>query len=136
MCCLLFPVWELNKKPGQECVHCVLKEGCSIYDSRPQSCRDCTCDWLINEEVPEELRPDKCNVTFEKSTEESYLLLNHFDDLNAWKRKPVMDYIKVLNDKGISVIISSYTDEPKKVLCSKGKTPDEIMKNAIKELNK
>lgn len=49
--------------PGRPCRHCT-KQGCAIYDSRPEDpCRDFACGWLQNDSpLPEEMRPDKSGV--------------------------------------------------------------------------
>lgn len=46
MCCKLMGVPELDKPPGEWCKHCDPKVGCTIYDDRPESCKDFECLWL------------------------------------------------------------------------------------------
>jgi len=47
---------------GNPC-HFKSNNGCSIYKDRPKEpCKDFKCEWLINEEVPEWLKPEYCNV--------------------------------------------------------------------------
>ena len=84
--------------------------------------------------MSEELKPNKCNVIFEYINNESLLCLVHFNDLNAWKRNPVMEHIKKLNSEGISVIISSYTNEPKRYMLANGHTEEYILKGALNEM--
>lgn len=36
--------------------------GCTIYETRPKVCATFECFWLKINRLPEELRPDKCNV--------------------------------------------------------------------------
>lgn len=36
--------------------------GCTIYEERPKVCSDFKCDWLINPEIPEWLKPSLSNV--------------------------------------------------------------------------
>jgi hypothetical protein len=38
--------------------------GCGIYERRPPVCRRFACAWLSAENLPEELRPDRCGVLF------------------------------------------------------------------------
>jgi hypothetical protein len=48
--------------PGRPC-HFVTKEGCSIYKDRPEEpCKSFQCAWLINDKVPEWLKPSISKV--------------------------------------------------------------------------
>jgi len=33
-------------------------EGCGIYENRPNFCKTFSCNWLVNDEIPEELKPN------------------------------------------------------------------------------
>lgn len=50
LCCKLVPVEELGKKAGHRCQHQRSGKGCSIYASRPWSCREWSCMWLVGTE--------------------------------------------------------------------------------------
>ncbi len=48
--------------PGRKC-HFVGTAGCSIYSNRPDDpCKSYKCEWLINEIIPEWMKPDQCKV--------------------------------------------------------------------------
>ena len=48
--------------PGCQC-HYLGETGCTIYKDRPQyPCQDYNCEWLINETVPEWLKPSESKV--------------------------------------------------------------------------
>ena len=50
--------------PGRKC-HFVSDEGCSIYEQRPYDpCHTFKCEWLINKEFPEWLKPSLSKVIF------------------------------------------------------------------------
>lgn len=132
MCCLLLPIAEVHSKPNELCIHCKLKKGCKIYDRRPQACKNFNCSWLLDETIPENLRPDKCNVIFEKITDNIELALVSFKELDAWKRIEVVEHMRELKKKGISTIISSYTKEPKRFMLADGKTEKEVWNEAMK----
>ncbi len=134
LCCLLLPIPEAKSEHSQLCSHC--NKGCNIYDKRPNMCKEFNCDWLLDETIPEELRPDKCNVIFEYINKYSVLCLVHFNDLNAWNREPVMNYMKKLNSEGISVAISSYTSETNRFMLADGHTKEHIFNGAMDELKK
>ena len=44
-CCIAPPITELDKLPGEPCGY-LCSEGCSIYDTRPPTCRGFACEWL------------------------------------------------------------------------------------------
>ena len=64
-CCTVLAVDELRKPMRWACdhIHCA---GCRIYDTRPQSCREFNCLWLLGE-IPgdERARPDRLGVIFD-----------------------------------------------------------------------
>ena len=134
LCCLLLPVEGVKEGVNTNCKFCTTK--CTIYDKRPPICGTFDCEWLLKKDMPEDLKPNKCNVIFEYINKDSVLCLVHFDDLEAWKREPVMKHMKKLNNKGISVFISSFTSEPKRFMLANGHTEEYIFKGILKELNK
>jgi Fe-S-cluster containining protein len=60
----------LRKPAAVWCKHCDLGKGCSIYDDRPQVCRDFYCAYRHFADLGEEWRPSNCRmvVTFEKAS--------------------------------------------------------------------
>ncbi len=55
--------------PGRPC-HYVSKCGCSIYENRPDSpCKSFMCEWLMNTDIPEWMKPDDAKVIVRKITE-------------------------------------------------------------------
>lgn len=66
-CCELVAVGEIRKPgftvcPHQRAVFDKAGPGCDIYAQRPHSCRSWSCGWLLNEDWPEALRPNRCGV--------------------------------------------------------------------------
>jgi len=61
LCCRVLGVHELKKPPLAECSHCHVM-GCSIYKDRPKECREFNCIWLMDNSLPEELKPSKSHV--------------------------------------------------------------------------
>ena len=64
-CCTVLAVHELRKPMRWACEHIVC-DGCRVYDTRPQGCRDFDCLW-IRGEIPgdEAHRPDRLGVIFD-----------------------------------------------------------------------
>ncbi len=66
LCCFLPEINtpELQKPAAQLCRNCT-GGGCSIYDHRPEICRDWHCAWRRVGAMPEAARPDLIGVMFE-----------------------------------------------------------------------
>lgn len=62
-CCYAFKV-EDWKEACEECKY--EDKGCSIYEDRPQVCKDYECAWLGQPNGHKPLRPDKCGAIFTK----------------------------------------------------------------------
>ena len=64
-CCDGWLIGEAHGKPffpGRPC-HFVGKNGCTIYKSRPDNpCKSFKCEWLVNADMPEWLKPDRANI--------------------------------------------------------------------------
>lgn len=63
-CCTALGVKELKKAPGEPCNKLLqIGVGCSVYHTRPPSCRDFECAWLQGL-LPENAKPEKSGVVF------------------------------------------------------------------------
>lgn len=50
-------------KPGTPCVFVQIGKGCGVYDERPEvPCKTFRCQYLVDEEVPEEMKPSRSNI--------------------------------------------------------------------------
>jgi uncharacterized protein len=61
LCCRLPEIDEFAKPPDVACTHCTAS-GCSIYDGRPQVCRDFLCRWMTKPEFSDEWRPETSHL--------------------------------------------------------------------------
>lgn len=53
--------------PGNPCHFLTIGKGCNIYAKRPKDpCISYTCEWLVNEEIPEWFKPDEINAIITK----------------------------------------------------------------------
>ena len=69
LCCKLIPVEELHKPAGHRCQHVRTGKGCSIYATRPWSCREWSCLWIKGTEDGSELplrRPDHVHYVIDE----------------------------------------------------------------------
>ncbi len=64
-CCKTLEIQDpqIAKPADTLCKHCT-GHGCSIYDTRPPTCRDWYCLWRREQNLPDQLRPDQCGVIF------------------------------------------------------------------------
>lgn len=72
MCCKTMGVSDLKPEPKPVhvwCRHCEIGRGCSIYESRPTTCREFECIWLQDTRglFGDEDRPDRLGVVFTTS---------------------------------------------------------------------
>lgn len=70
LCCKMMGVKDLptgDKPPHKWCEFCDKKKGCTIYDARPEMCRQFECVWLqdLVGVFPDDLRPDRCRVVLQ-----------------------------------------------------------------------
>jgi len=67
-CCveLIIQDPELVKLPGVKCRHLNKTGGCSIYQTRPKTCREWFCMWRFLPLLGEDWRPDKSGVLIKR----------------------------------------------------------------------
>jgi hypothetical protein len=75
-------VKSMDKPVGQWCVEIgsYPGSGCTIYDNRPQECRDFECIWLQSQKTdkpwPMELKPNVCRVVFSIQGEQMIMFVD------------------------------------------------------------
>ena len=64
LCCTIQEVSEIKKPEGITCSHCSIEDGCTIYETRPESCKEFHCLWQLGliQDKRNELRPDKLGI--------------------------------------------------------------------------
>jgi hypothetical protein len=64
VCCKLPLIDDkaLQKPAGAVCVHFAKGQRCTIYGTRPQTCRDYYCGWRMIASLGDDWRPDKSGV--------------------------------------------------------------------------
>lgn len=66
-CCTVHGVVELDKAPHTRCAHVDNKKGCTIYETRPDSCRVYVCGWLAGSYGDGQAsRPDRLGVIVDR----------------------------------------------------------------------
>lgn len=115
MCCKVMTVREapVFKEDGEWCPFCSMREGCTIYEDRPITCRTFKCAWLESQELgvdaalPLELRPDKSKVVIAATTDPK-VIMAYVDPgfRSAWKEHKTLVLLKVFMNRGVRVCIS------------------------------
>ncbi len=98
ICCKIMGVEELEKPRNLWCQHCKIGEGCTIYETRPESCQVYECVWLktqvLENPMPLELRPDKSRVVVGTTNKgEDLILYVGRDRPDAWKKSGFREFI-------------------------------------------
>ena len=68
MCCKLPEIPSVNKKSYSWCKNCKIGEGCNIYETRPQKCKEFVCLYVMG---LTDLKPNKCGFFIFPEREES-----------------------------------------------------------------
>ena len=109
LCCLLFPIPDLDIGAGEECPHRKPGIGCSIYCKRPMDCVLATCMYLQSENISEDLKPSTCGVVFEKATDNIIIA-------TKLKETPlselVMKQINLFGQENMTTIVNSLGEKP------------------------
>lgn len=126
LCCKLTSVPEFNKPPGEWCRHCKPGRGCTIYDDRPESCRNFRCVWLTGG-LPDDLRPDKCKVIFERlPSGRTFLVLTNNGYTEAWKKREVKDIIASFLRANKAIVVGP---KPGIYFIPKGRKREDVMED-------
>ncbi|HEX7945750.1 MAG TPA: YkgJ family cysteine cluster protein [Phenylobacterium sp.] len=94
MCCKLLRIEELQKLPGDWCVHVLRGKGCGIYESRPAPCRSFLCYWMLQPKLDDAWRPDRCGFLLRDVGKGVMLVEVEPSKPDAWKRQPYYDQLK------------------------------------------
>lgn len=62
--------------PGKPCFFLILNKGCTIYEDRPTMCSTYQCEWLINEAIPEGLKPSLTDMVISNNGPELHVTVN------------------------------------------------------------
>lgn len=126
------PVMELQKPAMQWCEHCEIGKGCRVYATKPPSCNDFECLWLVNEWMPEEFRPDRCKVVFEGLHGANIALAMPNEGMtSAHLRGPVFRLIKMMVTRfGYSILVLRHSKSEEPIIFpARGVTVEDIARD-------
>lgn len=120
LCCKLFPVPELNKPAGRWCAHIAQGKGCGIHDTRPQVCRAFFCQWIHNDELGPDWKPDRARfvlsiypgtnslaVTVDPGTPDAWTRAPYHRELRRWAEAALKggDNVLVFNGDRVTIVL-------------------------------
>lgn len=85
-------VTELHKPVNVRCTF-VCEQGCSVYETRPQTCRNWSCDWKNGLIAEEELRPDRLGIIFDLRLEGADPILCLWEVWDGAAEQPLLEPI-------------------------------------------
>jgi Fe-S-cluster containining protein len=96
LCCKLAQVEVLDKPAGVWCRHCAPgRGGCTIYETRPETCRNWACSWIVDSRIGPEWYPltSKMILFFENAGSRLCVRVepSHAD---VWRREPYYSQLK------------------------------------------
>jgi hypothetical protein len=90
MCCKFFIIPEVDKAKDEWCRHCRPgKGGCTIYEQRPQVCKDFICMWKYTTEMGDEWYPARCKMVLVDQLDKGRILVKVDPTFpSAWRKEP------------------------------------------------
>ena len=119
--CKLLETHGVPSKIEEYCTYCSLSERCSIYSTRSEECRTYQCMWSQMDHVGNELRPDKCNIIFDRIA--SDIICARLEEGKKISNLVMGQLNSFIND-GFSVVV--FRGKDRKDFLSKNHTTDYI----------
>jgi hypothetical protein len=138
-CCVVLRVDApgLTKEAGVMCGHCS-GSSCTIYDKRPETCRNFFCLWRRVGSMPDALRPDRIGVMFtieenpapQNPFERSYVIGRAINSIADFDRPEVRAMLSVFIEKGDLPVWLSFNQE-RRLLHPRAELRDAILSSAM-----
>ena len=128
-CCTMYPIESINKPINSPCPNC--DRGCLIWETKPQTCHDYECAYLQSENLPVELRPDKCGIIFDKKNDR---IFTGTIVTGVAVKKIAKDQIRNFLQQGFSVILLKPEESPF-VIPTQGSSGEKVYKEFKEVVN-
>ena len=123
----------MDSPAGKYCKECEPDKGCKIYNHAPKRCLEFNCAYSQMERVSTDLRPDNCDVIFEKITEDVFIGTM---DPDVKRLKPVVSgQIEAFRNDGFSIVLFNQKISEPLIIPADGHTREEVW-NKVKEERK
>lgn len=100
LCCKVIAVTDFDKPPGVWCTHCIRGEGCGIYDTRPTGCRTFFCEWMVEQGLSPEWKPERAKFALVMGEGGHLTAFVDPGFPSAWRQAPYFDAFKRLAAEG------------------------------------
>jgi uncharacterized protein len=112
LCCKLTSISVLDKPAGVWCRHCAPASGCTIYEARPQVCRDFACGWLQDSAVTQHWFPARSRMILVREKQPRRLSVHADPDRpDLWRQEPylsdLMAWAQDLVPQGIQLLVQA-----------------------------
>lgn len=94
MCCKIMGIAELDKPRNQWCPNCEVGKSCKIYETRPQSCRDFNCIYLLDGSLAEHWKPSRSRMVLTRYQAGRLCVHVDPDRPDAWRKEPYYSELK------------------------------------------
>lgn len=95
LCCKIFEIPEIAKPRHVWCGHCDVGKGCKIYETRPATCRDFHCGYLLMATLPEHWKPSRSRLVLTWESHANRMVVNVDPGRpDAWRKEPYYGQIK------------------------------------------
>ncbi len=94
LCCKLMRVPWLDKPSGTWCQHVRKGQGCAIYETRPEGCRNFACGYLYWPKAGQHWFPARCSMVIYAVDKTRMVIRVDADTPNVWKLEPHYSDIK------------------------------------------
>lgn len=112
MCCKLMAIPEMGKPAGPWCAYCDPgKKRCTIYATRPKTCADFYCQWMVDRTFGPEWYPSRCKMVLKLSQNDPAPPALRLDVNvepafpNAWRLPPYHERLKAMSAQ-VAVCVS------------------------------
>ena len=93
LCCKVLNIPALNKPENVWCGHCKQGTGCTIYQSRPEVCRDFYCSYRLSADIPEVWFPLKSKIML-RADPGGIVAFVDPGRPNAWREEPYYSHLR------------------------------------------
>lgn len=133
LCCKLLNIPWMDSPAGELCKHCDEGKGCKIYDTASKKCLDFHCAYIQMEKASINLRPDKCNVIFERIYD---IFIGTIDPKSIKLNNDILGQIHSFIREGFSVVLFNERINKPFIYPSNGHTTKEIWEKVQMEASK
>jgi len=100
LCCKLLDIYELEKPRDQWCQHVVKRQGCAIYGTRPPSCQNFRCLWLMDPRLGDLWKPNKCKMVMVAETPLHVVIYVDKGAHQPWMQEPYFSALREMSARG------------------------------------